>query len=60
MKFVLKQLKVGRYAGQWRFAIVAANNEKIDPRQLYNEREGAERAIELIRSMRDAPVEVIE
>lgn len=60
MNFVLKKIKSGRYKGQWRFAIVAANNEPIDPRQPYNSKGGALHAIDLIRGMQDAPLKVIE
>jgi Uncharacterized conserved protein len=60
MTFVLKKIKSGRYKGQWRFAIVATNNEQIDPRQPYNSKESALHAVDLIRGMKDAPIKVIE
>lgn len=60
MRFELKKIKSGRYKGQWRFAIVAGNNEPIDARQPYNSKQGALHAIDLIRGMKDAPLKVIE
>lgn len=60
MTFVLKKIKSGRYAGQWRFGIAAANGEKIDPRQPYNSKQAAMHAVDLIRGMKDAPLKVIE
>jgi uncharacterized protein YegP (UPF0339 family) len=60
MKFRVSKIKRGRHAGQWRFAIIAANNEKVDPRQPYDSKAGALHAVELIRGMADAPVEVVE
>jgi uncharacterized protein YegP (UPF0339 family) len=60
MKFKVSKIKRGKYAGQWRFAIIAANNEKLDPRQPYDRKAGALNAVELIKGMADAPVEVVE
>jgi uncharacterized protein YegP (UPF0339 family) len=60
MKFRVIKIKRGKYAGQWRFAIIAANNEKVDPRQPYDRKESALHAVELIKGMTDAPVEVME
>lgn len=60
MRFELKKIKSGRYKGQWRFAIVAGNNEQIDPRQPYNTKASALHAVGLIRGMQDAPLKVIE
>jgi uncharacterized protein YegP (UPF0339 family) len=60
MKFRVSKIKRGKYAGQWRFAVIAANGEKIDPRQPYDSKGGALHAVELIKGMADAPVEVME
>jgi uncharacterized protein YegP (UPF0339 family) len=60
MKFRVSKIKRGKFAGQWRFEIIAANGEKLDPRQPYDSKAGALHAVELIKGMRGVEVEVIE
>lgn len=61
MRFRITKVKRGKFAGQYRFAIIAANNEKIDPRQPYNSKAGVLHAIDLVRrDAADARLEVIE
>lgn len=60
MQIRIKTIKRGKLKGQFRFEIVADNGELIDPRQAYNDRRDVMRAVELLQSLGDAEVVVIE
>lgn len=50
MKINIKKITKGIYAGEFRFEIIAANGEKIDPRQPYNTKQSVQKTIKLLKS----------